>query len=194
MVPSDTIGNDPARESLCAERARATLPKGRSVPFLLDARYLASARSFHTDVTLIVIDDGMSPQLVECYQREGTGRYEPASFSPEQWYWHLVKPEQFKPGLAAPGGRDLAARPCLASVPDKIGRPGFDHSVYSSVYEASGTEPRSTMSIAGLKTSRYDILVKGTAFYKARGPDLTAVEFTCLLSPMLELKAVQVGK
>ena len=82
MVRNDTIGNDPDKEKLCASRA-----KGKPVPFEIDSRYVERARSFNPDVTFIAID-GMSPQLVECYLRQGTGKYEPASFSPEQGYWH----------------------------------------------------------------------------------------------------------
>jgi hypothetical protein len=47
------------------------------------------------------------------------------------------------------------------------------------------------ISIAGNTAESYDIMVHGNAFYKLPGPDLDEVNFTCLFSPMLELKAIQ---
>src|ERR1700692_661208 len=109
MTLSSSIGNDPAKETLCASRANSTIP-GKMVPFEIDSRYVASARARHPDVTLIAID-GISPQLVECYLREGTGRYEPVSFSPEQGYWHTIKPKGS--GIGTAKARSTAAKACL---------------------------------------------------------------------------------
>jgi hypothetical protein len=74
MVSSESIGNDPVKERLCATRA-----KGKAVPFEIDLKYVASARARHPDTTFVAID-GSSPQLVECYLREGTGKYEPGGY------------------------------------------------------------------------------------------------------------------
>jgi len=46
--------------------------------------------------------------LVECFLCAGTGRYEPFSFSPEQSYWHLIKPKQFQPGYSTNEGERIA--------------------------------------------------------------------------------------
>jgi hypothetical protein len=189
MIRNDAIGNDPAKERLCVLRANAV---GKTVPFEIDSGYVARSRSFNPDVTFIAID-GMSPQLVECYLRKGTGRYEPATFTGEVEYWHLIKPQQFKPGINTDKGISMASNVCLKAVPAKINRPKFDHSVYSWVGEVNIGSPLDHPGalIAGKIASRYDIVVDGTAFYKSVGPDLAAVKFTCLLSPMLELKAIQ---
>ena len=45
-----------------------------------------------------------------------------------------------------------------------------------------------------MKAERYDIAVVGKLFYKSPGPDLTAFRVTCLLSPTLEVKAVQANE
>lgn len=187
MVLNDSIGNDPAKEKLCASRA-----KGKTVPFEIDSRYVASARSFHPDATFIAID-GPSPQLVECYLREGTGRFEPDSYSPEQSYWHLIRPKGFEPGINTQTGISMAAKVCLDAAPSKINRPNFDHSVYASVVEVNFGSPlyHPGAPIAGRRAERYDIAVTGMSFYKSSGPDLTTVKFTCLLSRMLDVKAIQ---
>src|SRR5579863_10508819 len=78
MIRNDAVGNDPAKEKLCAART-----SGPKVPFEIDSGYVARARALHPDATFIAVD-GISPQLVECFLREGTGRYEPDSYSPEQ--------------------------------------------------------------------------------------------------------------
>lgn len=186
MISSSAIGNDPAKEKLCAKRA-----KGKPVPFVIDSRYVKRARSSHPDSTFIAID-GMSPQLVECYQREGIGKYEPASMSPEGNHWHLPRPQQFEPGINTREGIDMAGKVCLEAAPAKIKRPNYDHSNYSLVTEVSKGSPkyRPGISIAGVKAKRYDIVVTGTSFYRTNAPDMKAVNFTCLLSPMLEVKSI----
>ncbi len=190
MIRSDSIGNDPAKEKLCFTRANN--PHGHVVPFEIDSRYLAAARAQHADVTFVAIQDTYTLLLYECYLREGTGRYEPAAMSPPQWYWHLFdpdKPEQFKPGLDTREGKVMAATACLTVVPDKINRPNFDHSVYSIV-DLVGKRER-PLVIGGKTAGANDITVTGQAFYGPASPDLSAVNFTCLLSPMLEFKALQ---
>ena len=44
--------------------------------------------------------------------------------------------------------------------------------------------------IAGVPVSSYDVEVTGLAYFKTSGIDLLMLEFACLYSPMLELKAV----
>ncbi len=195
MVLNNTIGNDPAKEKLCATRAMKTMP-GKIVPFEIDSDYVASSREYHKDATFIAIDNGSSPQLVECFLREGTGRFEPDTISPdEQRYWHSIKPKMFEPGMKTDEGRSMAANVCMEAVKSKSKRSGFDHIVYSSVIEvplsATGKSIRAGTIIGGKKAERYDIVVQGTSFYKSSKPDLTAVNFTCLLSPMLDVKAIQ---
>ncbi|WYX25746.1 hypothetical protein WJ969_08655 [Achromobacter xylosoxidans] len=98
-------------KKLCASRAN-----GKTVPFEIDSRYLKSARSFNPDATFIAID-GISPQLVECHLRKGTGKYEPASYSPEGNNWRLIRPKQFKPGINTPKGQSMAAKVCVDAAP-----------------------------------------------------------------------------
>jgi hypothetical protein len=70
--------------------------------------------------------------------------------------------------------------------------------VYSSVQELGGRTTGVRFSagsvIAGKKAERYDIVVQGKSFYGPANPDLTAVNFTCLLSPTLDVKAIQFKK
>ena len=56
MVLNDSIGNDPAKEKLCA--ARVTYIKGKMVTFEIDSDYVARCRRDNPDMTLIAIDDG----------------------------------------------------------------------------------------------------------------------------------------
>ena len=152
MVSSDSISNDPIKVKLCAERA-----KGTSTSFVIDSNYVEMSRRMHPDSTFIAID-GISPQLIECYLREGTGKFEPASMSPEQAYWHLPRPPQFEPGINTQEGRAMAAKVCLDTAPAKIGRLNFDHSALLFVNEV----PRgSSIHYVGVKADDYDIEVAG---------------------------------
>jgi hypothetical protein len=189
MIQNNAIGNDPNNERLCALRA-----KGATVPFEIDSRYVVRVRALHPDATFIAID-GISPQLVVCYLREGTGRYEPDSYSPEQSYWHLIKPKQFEPGINTQKGISMAANVCFEEARARFKHPNFDHSVYSAVVEVNlgSLLYHPGAQIAGKSAARYDIAVEGTSFYKAAsGSDLAEIKFACLLSPTLELKAIQV--
>lgn len=208
MILNSSIGNDPDKEKLCASRALRTL-KGKVVPFEIDSEYINRSRRDHPDVTFVAIDDGMSPQLVECHLNPGTGRYEPVSFFTEQpgyerapkgslWSFHTIRPKGFDPGINTDAGRQMAAKICMKAVQDRSEPNGFDHIVYNAVIEvplrASGTAIRAGTSIGGKKAQRYDIVVKGTSFYASSNPDLIAVAYTCLLSPILEVKAIELKK
>lgn len=186
MIPSSQAGNDPEKARLCASRAAAKTP-GKLVPFEIDGSYVARARSSHPDVSFIAIDDGASGQLVECYLREGTGRYEAAAFSPEQQYWHLIKPEGS--GIDTPEARSAAMDLCERAALSKLTAKGFDHSVQQSAVAIAAK--RAGSLVAGKAAQRYDVEVDGTAFYKSNGPDLKQAKYSCLLSRALAIKAVQ---
>lgn len=185
LVPSESIGNNPENEKLCASRAKI-----KPVPFLIDPAYVTRARARNPDVVFIASDNGY---LIDCYLREGTGRYEPASYGGDPAYFSLIKPKQFEPGIHTDKGIAMAANTCLEAVPAKINKPNFDHIVRMAVVEIDNSGPlyRAGLVIGGKKAARYDIAVTGASFYKSSGPDLIAVNFTCLLSPMLDIISIQ---
>jgi hypothetical protein len=194
MVPNSTIGNDPEKEQLCIQRLGSGLGKAKPVPFLIAPRYVEAARRNFPDVVFVVVDDGSSPQLIECALSPGSGRLEPITYTPElPWMWSPIKPPQFSPGINTTQGQIMAAKVCLKAAPAKIERPNFDHAVYlgGPVEVKQGSRFHPGVVIDGVTAARYDIAVEGTSFYKAAGPDLDAVKFTCLLSPMLDVKAIQ---
>jgi hypothetical protein len=51
--------------------------------------------------------------------------------------------------------------------------------------------PEAGNIIAGKRTERYDIAVEGKSFFRTAGPDMSAVDFTCLFSPRLASEALQ---
>jgi hypothetical protein len=197
MVPNSSIGNDPAKEQLCITRDLRGR-KGKAVPFEIDKQRVAQIRSLYPDATLVAIEDAVGTQLVQCTVNRGTGIYGPISWVPESaGFWRLAKPPQFTPGINTQIGEDMAGNRCREAAVLKINRPHFDHSVFMA---PGGIEISNVghsgrfhvgMLIGGQEVKRYDIVTTGTAFYKSLGPDLRAVQFTCLFSPMLEVKAIQ---
>jgi hypothetical protein len=194
MVRNDAIGNDPAKEKLCLERELQMHGPGKAVPFMIDLQFVKTSRSYFPDETFIVVDRKITSQLVECDLNKGTGRYEPVSGEPENWpgigHWHLIRPQQFSPGLNTREGMLMVQDVCRDAIRKKI-RDRFAHSVVSFSYLAVQEIRHSGTMIAGTKADPYDIVVKGTAFYKSDGPDLAPIAFSCLLSPMLDVRAVQ---
>jgi hypothetical protein len=192
MVSSSEIQNDPAKEALCAKRAGVKKP----VQFVIDQDYVNRTRAAHPDTTFIA-EDGIVPELIECRVNEETGIFELNSMSSEvNSYWHLVRPEQFSPGIHTAGGQVKADDVCFKAAREKLNREEFDHSFgyTTDVNEITlGAAPwyLPGVKVAGMKAERYDISVVGKLFYKSSGPDLTAYQVSCLLSPTLEVKAVQ---
>lgn len=194
MVSNSAIQNDPAKEALCAKRANV-----KPVPFFIDQNYVNGVRAVHPDTTFIA-EDGIIPELIECRVKEETGLYELASLSSEEnSYWRLVRPEQFAPGIHTAAGQIQADDVCFKAAREKVNREGFDHSFgfTTDVNEITlDVAPwyLPGVKVAGMKAERYDIAVVGKLFYKSSGPDLAAIRVSCLLSPMLEVKAVQASE
>jgi hypothetical protein len=190
MVSNSTIQNDPAKETLCARRAKV-----KPVPFLIDQNYAESTRAVHPDTTFIA-EDGVIPELIECRVNGSTGKYEPDSLTSENSSWHLPRPQQFTPSIETAAGQIKAADVCLKAARDRVNREGFDHSFSpgAGVYEINlnvGPWYNPGVRFAGMKAERYDIAVEGKLFYKSSGPDLDAVRVSCLLSPTFEVKSIQ---
>ncbi len=198
MIRNDAIGNDPAKEKLCIERSISSKVGTKIVPFEIDSRYLARVRSNgagNPGMTFIAMENQIGDSvLITCDVNPGTGKYGPMSEITERpGFWQLIKPKQFEPGLKTREGIVMAGNACRQAAQAKIDLPNFDHSVYSNVVEVNIGRRlyRPGSMIAGKPAQRYDVAVTGTALYKSSGPDLKAVNFTCLFSPMLEVKAIR---
>ena len=192
MLKNDAMENDPTLEKLCIDRTlhppRTVIGTLYTVPFLLDSSYVLRVRADYADATFIAVSSfrsGFGGQLVECSRLSG-GTFGPATRSPEgNWYWSLIKPQQ----LRGPGWMSTAADRCRGAAERKVGDTGIERSAYSSVQEvAEGRQ------LAGMLTSAWDVEVKGDVVLKGPGPDLPVFNFSCLLSPMLEVRAVEVRR
>lgn len=192
MLRNDAIENDPTLEKLCIDRTlhppNTVIGTLYTVPFLLDSSYVLRVRADYPDATFIAVSSsrsGFGGQLVECSRLSG-GKFGPATRSPEgNWYWSLIKPQQ----LRGPGWMSIAADRCRKAAEGKVGDTGIERSAYSSVQAvAEGRQ------IAGMLTAAWDVEVKGDVVLKGAGPDLPVFNFSCLLSPMLEVRAVELRR
>jgi hypothetical protein len=189
MISSVGI-NDPAREQLCIERAKKDMP-GSAVPFVISPEYVERARKNNPDATFIAMDSRFGgPQLVECELSQGSGRFQPVTMTPENWFWHLVRPEGYDLSINTVEGQRRAGNICLETAKSASTRRGFDHGVLSTPAIEISLD-RVGKIVAGQRAQRYDVEFRGTLFYRPANPDLTAVDFSCLLSPALKVKALQ---
>jgi hypothetical protein len=195
MVSGRTIGNDPAKEKLCVTRSLKAFPGGASASFEIDSGYVERSRQNHSDSVFVAID-GDRPQLVECYLREGTGKFEPAKFVPEDSYWRLIKPERFQPDIQTDEGKEAAFAACEQKFKEKNKGKNFDHNSRVNVREVSLFKGEKK-AISGVKPLRFDIVVDGKAFFKpakSNSPDLDTLSYKCVFTPMLVFKAIQIEK
>jgi hypothetical protein len=195
MIRSADLQQDTTKLSLCIDRARhghglTIADQEDLVPFEIDAGYLARARKEDPVATFFAVPD----TLYEC--RAGYGLYQPVWGSGESWFWHVIRPPSFQPPINTDAGSQLAANTCLKDVPQHADVPAFDHAGYHTAHDVGYLSPRVTAKptrpmIGGVPVSSYDVKVTGVAFFKTSSEiDLLTLEFTCLYSPMLELKAV----
>jgi len=185
MVPSSQIGNTKEKVNACVKRSSI---KGKQIPFEISRNYLETSKKYHPDSVFVAID-GDSPQLIECYQREDSGRFEPASISPEQKFWRVVKSREFSPGFDAFEGKKIITDACYAAVINKININDIDHPAYDNPIKAT---LNSRIVVNGVKAARDDFISSGSIFYKGTGLDLKSKNYKCILSPMLDIKAVQI--
>jgi hypothetical protein len=197
MVLSDSIHNDPAKEKLCEARAIAERRMAKVVPlFYIDDGYVANVRSHDPGATFIVIEQPQSPpEPVECYLIGA--KYQPL-FGIPQWAWHPLK--QITRYGTTRAGLNEATSICNKAAASQNYRPNF---VSASSWgpgremigqtKPPGAKPRDEpgVQVGGKTVELYDILVKGQALYGPANPDLLAVNYSCLLSNLLELKAFE---
>lgn len=194
MIQSDALHQDAGKLNLCIDRARHghSLPIGDQdlVPFEIDAGYLAQSRKENPNVTFFAIPGS----LYEC-KVDGSGLYGPVSASGESWFWHVIRPPSFQPPINTKAGSERAANACLKELPGHADLPAFDHAGYFGAqdvgYLSLKTPPKTIRPIvAGVRATSYDVEVTGVAYFKTSGIDLLMLQFACLYSPLLELKAV----
>lgn len=171
MVSNALIGNDPAKEQLC--EARTDLPE-TIVPFVISPGVVDDYRSAHPDATFIAKGE----QLVVCWLNSSSGKFSPAVYQPEKYgIWHTIKPAGYNMDrrINLAEAISLCQAAALASP-----KPGFDHIALDLPQEG---RPGGSKLLVGQQIDRYDIVVDGILFYKPANPDLTAVRFSCLVSP-----------
>jgi hypothetical protein len=199
MVRNDRIGNDPAMEKLCIERLEESKQFSplKLIPFEIDKDYVSRVRTSQggdPKATFIAVETVVGSYLIEC---SGVGgRYGPGISQPENNLWHLIRPPQFQPSINTSAGIAIAVNRCLDAGVRKLNRPDLDHtSSYRIVTEvlsdSKGVRYRTGMLIGNVTVERFDVVTTGSAFYKTGKPDMDMVEFTCLFSPMLEVKALE---
>ncbi len=199
MVPSTQLKQDPANLNLCIARARhdpafgINISNEELIPFAIDMRFVNRERQEYPDVTFFATNRG----LIECTVT-GLGKYGPMiRDSAVTWYWKslLPMPPRFKPSIDTSAGKQMAAQKCLKALHTHADLPNFDHAGYNEPYSVGyiGSDAGRNSSypaIAGVSVSSYDVLVTGAAYFRTGTVDQVMLLYTCLYSPMLELRAV----
>jgi hypothetical protein len=197
FINSHDLQQDPVRLKVCMTRAKVSVVG----EFEINVKYVDLIKQMNPDATFVISNDG----LTECGMNPGSGKYSPLSTTGENWGWHFIRPERFKPGLGTAEGQAMAIKACGEAAKTKLNRPNFDHYSFFMPREVRSGGTRYTSKQAAimakgefhlvddrdLPVAPYDIEVNGTEFYKTGDIDLTGISVLCLFSPMLEIKAVK---
>ena len=197
FIDSRDLQQDSEKLKVCMTRAKVT----KVGEFEINPKYIERVHQYNPDATFVISNDG----LTECGMNGGTGKYSPLSTTGENWGWHFIRPQQFKPGIGTPEGQTIAIKACGEAAKAKLHRPNFDHYSFFMPREmprgVTHYTPQQAANMAkgqfhmvtdgGLSVAPYDIEVNGTEFYKTGGMDLTGVSVLCLFSPMMEIKAIK---
>jgi hypothetical protein len=119
FINSRDLQQDPVKLKVCMARANVS----EVGEFEINVKYIDRMKQMNPDVTFVISDNG----LTECGMNPGTGKYGPLLNTLENWGWHFIKPQQFKPGLGSPEGQDAAVKACGEAAKTKLNRPNFDH-------------------------------------------------------------------
>jgi len=199
LVRSDQFNQDQAKLNLCIDRARHDRSFGigidtqELIPFEIDTRFVERERKEYPDVTFFATTRG----LVECAVT-GIGKYGPLFFDNSvTWFWHplIPTPPSFEPSIGTAEGERIAGNKCIADLPTHADLANFDHAVYNEAYTvgylgSKNTDEAHYPMVAGVQVSSFDVEVMGSAYFRTDTVDQIMLLYTCLYSPMLELKAV----
>jgi hypothetical protein len=199
MVRSDQLKQDQAKLNLCIDRARHDRSFGigigtqELIPFEIDMQFVERERKEYPEVTFFATTRG----LIECTVT-GIGKYGPLSFdNGATWYWRplIPTPPSFVPSIETAEGERVAGKKCIADIPTHADLANFDHAVYNQAYTvgylgSKNTDEAHYPMVAGVRVTSFDVEVMGSAYFKTDTVDQIMLLYTCLYSPMLELKAV----
>jgi hypothetical protein len=199
MVSSDQLKQDPAMLKLCIDRSRQSQSFGigsaELIPFAIDKKFVERERQQYPDITFFASTRG----LVECTVT-GTGKYGPLIIDSGGGVWKSMvpMPPMFKPSIETAQGSTIAGKECISELPAHSDLANFDHALFTRVYSvgylgAKSTDSYNPSTIAGTRVESCDVIVNGSAYFKAKSVDQTMLLYACLYSPMLELKAVGWG-
>lgn len=199
LVRSDQLKQDQAKLNLCVDRARHDRSFGigidtqELIKFEIDTSYVERERKEYPDVTFFATTRG----LVQCAVT-GIGKYGPLFFdNGATWFWRplIPTPPSFQPSITTAEGGRIAGNKCLADLPSRADLANFDHAVYNEAYSvgylgSKNTDEAHYPMVGGLRVSSFDVEVLGSAYFRTDTADQIMLLYTCLYSPMLELKSV----
>jgi len=201
LVPNDAIGNDPERERLCFERTKAKNGQDiRLVPFQIDINQVRRIRADSPDAAFIVFKNSTGLYVsVECEVNSATGQYGPMAYGLFRFVL-MDTPKRFDPSISSLAGRKIAFDRCFDAIVHKINLPNYVSSSANGLpIEVGPPEQKGRIAypegrlIGGVAAKQYDVVIEGTSLYKSNAIDMNAYRFTCLMSPMLDIRAIQIG-
>lgn len=136
MVRNDAIGNDPAMEKLCIERAIVKGEKAglegplKFVPFEINRQTVINSRHMAPEIIWIALQNDLYGFLVSCSNTGPSGRFEPIFETGMNWAYHTLTPpphevKKFQPGMGTPQGIEIAVKRCFDAAVAKINRPNL---------------------------------------------------------------------
>lgn len=187
--------SDPEKIDICVSRAtsKTKIKEG----FLINSKFVDVERRNYPDAVFAAINPE-NPQLVTCYTRKGTGRFEPASYynSSNKSYWRVIRPEN-PVDINLLSGQRMVAGICKTEVLKKINPQDIKNISINTVNEVNrnaGVRYPIGFSVNNVKAVKYDVISDGRLILNSssNGIDNDVKEIKCLLDYSFKIKSIEI--
>jgi len=187
--------SDKNKVDICVSRAanKTKLVEG----FLIDRRFVEIQRESHADAVFAAINPN-NPQLVVCYTRSSTGKFEPASYlnSSNKSDWKIKRPEN-PIDVGSYNGQKMVINKCKDGLLGRIDPHNIKSVTTTSVGEVnrnSGVRNPIGLEVNKVKALKYDVVTDGRIILNtlSNGIDHDTVDYKCLLDPSFKIKSIEI--
>ena len=177
-------------------REQLAKPKSRR-GFLIDSKFVELKRKSYPDVVFAAVNPE-APQLVTCYTRNSTGRFEPASYhnSSNKNLWRVIRPEN-PIDINQVNGKRIVAQICKAEILKSLNSQDVKNISINTINEVNrdhGVRYPIGYGVNNVKAIKYNVISDGRVVLNSssNGIDNDVKEIKCLLDHSFKIRSVEI--